>query len=487
MLNRHITGFIKSLLPEEIEKFDDFIRSPFFNKTKSLIALWDELKKYLPEFEIDELEKEKVFKKIFPGKSYNAGTMKNLLHSFNRLFKKFLVNIEFNYNEFQQDYNLLSMCLYNTQFDFMRKKFEKIIEKYERNKRNEKNDEFNNLYLHSLYYRRSQLEIINRKEIFDKYIFKAGENLIYFTLTEISNIAHNIEVDMMNKKIKLDNNLPAAFLKSIDIDYLVNEIRKIDYNSALEVELYYYLYKSRIDLENDEVFEKTVRIYYDYCRVSESKRINGLSTPIFNICTQRDILGKPGSNRIKAEVAKYDLDNGLIISSTLKYIDKSLFAEYLKIFLNVNDFEYAEKFYRQHFDKLSEDEKDNINNLYDALKCLQKKEYNKSLEYISKINPNFKNSKAVIKNAHLKCYFELNDVQGFEYSLDAFRQYLYRDTSRGEFHTNLFLNYLTAMSGLFNMKNNPNQDKEEMKFYIENTKMQNKEYVLEKLKEIEGM
>ncbi len=61
MIHSKSIQVLKTLSEEELKQFSDFLRSPFHNKNRSLIKLFDVLKKYHPEYEV---ENEKVYSKV---------------------------------------------------------------------------------------------------------------------------------------------------------------------------------------------------------------------------------------------------------------------------------------------------------------------------------------------------------------------------------------------------------------------------------------
>lgn len=63
------------LSKQELREFRKFVRSPFHNNRKDVIRYYDALKKYSPEFNIDEIAKEDIFHKLYPGKKYDPNTI----------------------------------------------------------------------------------------------------------------------------------------------------------------------------------------------------------------------------------------------------------------------------------------------------------------------------------------------------------------------------------------------------------------------------
>lgn len=80
-----VIEILRTFTQDELKEFEDFVSSPYFNKNKSINKLYDVVRKYHPDFKSDDIKKENLWKRIYPGKKYNYGTMKNLIFDLNRL------------------------------------------------------------------------------------------------------------------------------------------------------------------------------------------------------------------------------------------------------------------------------------------------------------------------------------------------------------------------------------------------------------------
>lgn len=90
-MKNSLTELLKSFSENDFIKFRNFINSPYHNKIKNAGKLFSVLKINMEIFESGILTKEEIWKKIFPGKKYNYGTMKNLLHELYKLAEKFIM------------------------------------------------------------------------------------------------------------------------------------------------------------------------------------------------------------------------------------------------------------------------------------------------------------------------------------------------------------------------------------------------------------
>ena len=75
---------------EELDRFEDFLKSPYHNKKSGVVKLFNEVKKYYPDFIDINMDKENLWKQLYPEKEYNYGVIKNLIHDFTKLSEDFI-------------------------------------------------------------------------------------------------------------------------------------------------------------------------------------------------------------------------------------------------------------------------------------------------------------------------------------------------------------------------------------------------------------
>jgi len=128
MIHSKSIQVLKTFSKEELKQFSDFLRSPFHNKNRSLIKLFDVLKKYHPEYEV---ENEKVYSKIYPGKKYNHDNMKKLMSEEFIILEKFLLHLKIRKENFVTDKYLLEEYMQRKLNELFLFKVKKINEKLE--------------------------------------------------------------------------------------------------------------------------------------------------------------------------------------------------------------------------------------------------------------------------------------------------------------------------------------------------------------------
>ena len=78
-LRSNLFELLSTFSKSEMRKFEEFLRSPYHNKSKKLIKAFQFIKKYYPDFKQDKLTLQNIHNFIDPRKKFHAPTMRNVL------------------------------------------------------------------------------------------------------------------------------------------------------------------------------------------------------------------------------------------------------------------------------------------------------------------------------------------------------------------------------------------------------------------------
>jgi len=112
MINSSAIDLLKTLSKDEFSELGSFIASPYFNTHKPVILCYEFIKKYFDDFDNPHFTKENLFKKIYPGKSFNDTNVRVNLSAILKLTESYLLNKSNDKNEFE-NYLLLAKDAYN--------------------------------------------------------------------------------------------------------------------------------------------------------------------------------------------------------------------------------------------------------------------------------------------------------------------------------------------------------------------------------------
>ncbi|MBK8552538.1 MAG: hypothetical protein IPL53_16310 [Ignavibacteria bacterium] len=90
MIKYSVISILKTFSKKELIQFEEFIKTPFHNKNNKVIQLFDELRKYYPEYSSGDLTKENLFIKLMGKVKYKESYIRNLFSDLNIQAEKFL-------------------------------------------------------------------------------------------------------------------------------------------------------------------------------------------------------------------------------------------------------------------------------------------------------------------------------------------------------------------------------------------------------------
>ena len=102
MVNSKLIKLLKSLSEAEFKGLQVFVQSPAYNTNTNVLRLYRALKKYFPDFESPKLEKEKIFKKLFPNQAFSDVKLRQLRSKLSKIIEEYLIYLEFQKDEFRK-------------------------------------------------------------------------------------------------------------------------------------------------------------------------------------------------------------------------------------------------------------------------------------------------------------------------------------------------------------------------------------------------
>ncbi len=91
MIGQKLTKILQSLDAEEFRRLKRALSSPYFATNSRLLKLYELLKKHYPDFQEDQLQKEKLFRKLYPGKPFNDGVLRVLVREFSTVVEDYML------------------------------------------------------------------------------------------------------------------------------------------------------------------------------------------------------------------------------------------------------------------------------------------------------------------------------------------------------------------------------------------------------------
>lgn len=430
MLNTSIIQILRTFPPEELKEFQDFVRSPYFNKKSAVILLLNKIKKYAPEFVNPNLEKERVWKSMYGVKKYNYGLFKNMIYDLTKLAENFLFIKHVSKNEYQSYFGLLDNLferqtknLFISKFNL----FRKSIDKLKSDKSIAARDNFE--LMSDLFMLKCSFS-----DQFDKHSGMA-EEFRQHTVYRTSLLLMSVFETCINALNLSGNNLYRKDLNPILIFMNKNEtavsITEMLDSLKENPEIYRVLnsyFKYFISLSDNASTEK----YFDFKKnlianasgFSGPDRHNlysGLRNAVTNL-TSAEI----NKSKELLDITKLMIRDGIMLNEN-GLIDEVIFVSEIQTACSLGDSEFIEDFSDRFISHLPQPSMENLKKFSLAHLYFSNGEFEKALEQTLTINFDLFGVKFYLKNLQMMIYYELDDYDSFLMLLDSYKHFLHKN------------------------------------------------------------
>lgn len=432
---------MKVLSSEELKGLSSYVRSPYFTKSKEALRLFDYIRKYHPEFSTSQLDKEKVFKKVFPTQSYSDIKLRNLRTKLFKIVENYLIHLHLEQENFQKKKILTE--IYGKR---------NLYPEFERN---------TNLLLNLLAQNATQ----NVSDYFHKFSLNLD---YYFHSTTNRHTAHKyIEDSLINLNhfytfqrliIGIDFKLRGNILAKNNSFHLYNYERIAPTNHQLyQLLLATYHLQEQDDESLFEEISITLTKLIDHI---PSKYAVVVVQSLLNFCTQHLPVNRHKYSNRYYELFQIGLKNQLLFENQkLSYMSYMGFSQ---VATKLGKFEIAESFINKYATYLDPSISENAKVIATCYLYFFQKKYSAVLDLLPSYHPKHPYGNIQVKTLLIRIYFELY-LQDKTYqdlllsTCKSFEKYLKREVKMKQSKLLPFLNFLSFLHSLIRQlgKNNP--------------------------------
>lgn len=477
MKDSSLLELLRSFSEAELKEFDSMVKSPFFNKKTSITKFWNLVRKYAPEFNSPNLQRENIYQKLLPGKPYNYGTMKNLIFGLSKLCEKYIelkvydsktVDCQLNYAD-----GLLQRGLTVP--------FEKSLKQIEKSAEDMSIDA-------GYHYKKFLAEVLRTN-----YLISRNKHLkttdSAASLNEYLTMGYFIDV--------FDCNYNEIFMRSEFgtrtenkfIEAVVELYDKITIEKDFRVRLYY---NSFMLLYRDEkkYFDELRKLLNDNVdKISHEQKYN-FCVALTNYCMKKNLEGQKEFDRTEHEVYRFMIENNIYSINRVKNIDGSFYTNVAGAAIKTGETKWAIWFIEKFKNMLSVD----VSNEYYFKALIEYniglKNFEEALKYLTLITNSNPSEKLAIRKWEIVTYYELKMFEELRYRIDASRHYIKNDKKFSFEKKEMLMNLISFVSVIVTHKESrdriPSEEIDYLKSQIKNSKTYNKEWLIEKADELKS-
>ncbi len=472
LIKARVLEILATFTKEELKQFSDFLCSPLFNKRQVIRDLLESYKKYHPSFDDKSFTKERIFRKLFPGKEYSDEMFRNLNSQLLKLSEDFLSYINFSADKHSVNTHLLKELLKRNLYPQFEKNFREAEELLANSSARDQ-DFFNRSYELYLF-----KDIYNSfRNSFSKQDIQKGERdlLISFAIKilEIQNyILYECRLLGIDRSLYLSDRFTENLMKDLPKDVTDLPQVKIHYNAFMlekTDDSRYFAELRRLVTQHGELLEKEKR-YNKYIDLIEHlKRSKSMNNPE----TVKEVF----------ELRKEIIEKGLY---TENFMTNMFFLNMVKSGSRLGEFEWVQGFIENYNSLIAEDYRQSTYRLALAVVHFEMKEYDKALSHLARVKYEDNYYNLEVRNLTARIYFEKDETDLLNDYLNSYRIYVSKNRALGKREIESHTHFISIVAKLMRIKESGKSYKldelipgEKKKEFI------NKAWVVEKMKELE--
>jgi hypothetical protein len=463
-----LLDIIRVLGKKEIREINKWLVSPAHNQRQDVVKLFDCLIENLTKEDVS-LEKENVWKSIFPKEPYDDARMRQSMYFLLQSLEEYLAYSEMIKNPVHIQTILLEV--------YRRKKLEKPFKMtMEAARKHQNNSQFNDVD-----YLKAQHTL--EKE---QYLHLVGQNWnMELNLQETSS---SLDIAYISDKLRLSCRMFAHqfIYKKINYDYgmLLSVFEFIEKNNLLEipaVAVYYYGFKAINDQQNEEHYNNLEELILKHSQIFPESEFRELLLISINYCIGRMNAGIESYIARSFNLYKIGFENGILIENGI--ISKMSFGNAVSIALKLKEYEWAINFVEQFQSYVEEKHRKSMVHFNLSRIHFEKGDYNKAQRLLTQFEYDDILLNIIAKTMLLKIYYEQDELDAFESLLESMRTYLQRKEALDTNRKTSYKNMISLMKKLLHLNPYSKVQVEKMRELIMSTNpLMERDWLLRQLK-----
>lgn len=485
MLNSSFLDIIRTFDKDEIKRFEAFLSSPYFNTKNNVIQLFSFIRKYAPDFDNKLLDKEVLWKKLFPGKEYNYGIMKNVIYDITKLAERFLETEKFNSDNHQRTINLL----------------EKLTEKNLGSLFSSKYSSFEKNYISSskFYYtfykdywslknKKFYAEALNPKIRTKLFPSEIAKTTILDFLASFSFIYNSIYIERAEYNEFPETEFISKFSDSIfsntELENYIEELSKGNDKDMKLALIFFKQMKCYLNFDKIDNYLELKKALTENDKYISEAALRGLYACLgsaLDICTDYNNIDK---NKELFDIFSKLIEKNIFTSEKGEVVP-TLYLIAVKTSGYIKNPEFIENLMNKFLPGIASELKENIHLYSKTYLHYAKNEFDLALNYLSKINIDTFQLKYILRNLEVIISYEKNDPVAFTYLKDTHKHFLSKNKSVSERYKESNMKFLSYVNTLFKLRERSNKTEKEfvMKDLMKDNVV-NKVWLIEKFKEV---
>lgn len=469
---------LKTFHKGDIIKLGEFLHSPYHNKHKYIVRLFEQLSGYYPEFKEEDMNSERIFSQLYPGKKYNYSRMRNLTSDLLALTEQFISIENFTKDKFSSALYLLE-TLPEKQLDNLFEKKYKASESI-----CELTNPLNEVgYLNRYRLLQTRSIFVNRrksndaKENAECYQGIVNESIKFFLAALFKNYFL-----MLNKNITFFKyDYDTKFIKII-MGYMENNLPEFENDTCILLYYYFTVFYLKYDEESYIKLEAYTKNNFE--KIDKQDALNAVIN-LVNYCRRQALAGEHYYEKKALSLFKLALEKNMW--NDVSKIRPSVFRGITATSCNCGEFEWCNWFIGKYkFIQPKEHIESNANLCYGRM-YFDMGEYSKALSFLAKVVHIDSTYKYEADTLIIRIFYETGETEAYISKVDSFKKWVNNNkTVISDRYRKMFKEMADYFSLLIKLKLVPDEYAiKKMKQEItDNKKLVNRQWLLKKISEL---
>ncbi|MCO6480915.1 MAG: hypothetical protein J5I94_30005 [Phaeodactylibacter sp.] len=408
MKKSKLIALLSTFSTKEIERFVDFVRSPYYNTNEQLVELCIRLSRLHPSFPEDQTSAEQVYRAAFPGEEYDKKKLGYMMSSLVKLGEQFLGARQLEKQEILFDTQVLKAL--------MEKKQEKHYKQYQKKVKTNlesqpyiDSDFFFNDYL------LAEMSQYIQEEGAANTLQAASDALdsYYF----INKLKYSCE--LLNRQAILSGQFSIPFMDA------VGEYLKGVQGLPPLINIYLEIYCSLSCPDENEHFQALLELIRENGPSIDISELKNIYLYAINICTRKIREGKEEFISIALNLYEEGIHSEALFDNG--YLSYWAYNNIVKLALRLNRFKWIERFIHDYNGVLQEEFRESALHYNLAELYFQKKNYGEVLTHLNQVQAFDSRYHLVARILLIKTFYESDALDACMSALSAFTVYLSRN------------------------------------------------------------
>lgn len=437
---------LKTFNKQEFDRLEKFVNSPFFNSSEQLIALFNLLKEYHPEY--TGLTKEKIFDHFYPKEIYKDKKVRDLLSRLLELVESFLGQLEFEKKQNMRNAFIMNQLIERN----LKRHYNSKLKESEKKLREQTNIDDYYLYSNYLFSKLNKLSAsifsnISYEEKSNEFMFREFDYFLDYAIYGILKYTFELFISKYAINNEFNPELPEKIIEYLDkyprdkypiIPILRNvlKLQKRENESLSDEDVnIYHILKKQLEENSSAIHHDDKKSIYVY---------------LVNYTRLKSLASNKYFKDDHYQLVKYSIENDMYPKEG-KYFNEASFVVVASTAMINKDFKWAEEFIEKFKHELKDDVRENAYTLSMANLKYRTGKHEEALQYLVKVSIEDIYYQLKVKNLQIKIHYELGNFEMCASVIDSFRHFLSSVKQFPEFIKTRFVNYVNFTSRMVNV------------------------------------